>query len=70
MYVIIDKIIHPLDPVEGFPTLISVTLFLGGIILISLGVLGEYIGRIYTEVKRRPIYIVEKSLDSQIHKTK
>lgn len=45
---------------QGFPTLVILVLFLGGIQLISLGVIGEYIGRIYDEVKRRPTYIIRK----------
>jgi glucosyltransferase len=70
MVVIIRKLTSPTSAVEGFPTLISVILFLNGIILICVGVLGEYIGRIYSEVKQRPIYIVEHQLDSNIHLNK
>ena len=46
------------DPVQGFTTLIVVTLFLGGVQLLSIGILGEYIGRIFNETKRRPPYLV------------
>lgn len=48
------------DPVQGFTTLISVMLFLGGIQLLAIGILGEYIGRIFNETKKRPVYLVEK----------
>lgn len=50
---------------EGFPTLVILVLFLGGIQLISLGVIGEYIGRIYDEVKRRPTYIIRKIYENE-----
>lgn len=46
------------DPVQGWASLITVVLFFAGINLISLGVLGEYIGRIFGEVKNRPLYLV------------
>ncbi len=44
----------------GFTTLVTLILFLGGIQLIGIGIVGEYLGRIYDEVKRRPHYIVKK----------
>ena len=47
---------------KGFFTLITVNLFFGGINLISLGIIGQYIGRIYREVKSRPKYIIEKKI--------
>ena len=48
------------DWVEGWAALMVVALFFGGVQLVSLGILGEYIGRIYGEIKRRPIYIVSE----------
>ena len=48
------------DPVQGFTTLVSIILFLGGVQLLSIGILGEYIGRIYIETKGRPNYVVRE----------
>jgi polyisoprenyl-phosphate glycosyltransferase len=50
-----------LAPVPGFATIVISILFLGGIQLLCLGILGEYIGRIYEEVKKRPAWIIHKS---------
>lgn len=47
------------DPVRGFPTLIVTMLFLSGLQLMALGVVGEYIGRLFLESKRRPLYLIE-----------
>ena len=59
IYVFCKALIYG-DPVQGYPTLVILVLFLGGIQLLSLGIIGEYIGRIYNETKNRPDYIVRQ----------
>jgi glycosyltransferase involved in cell wall biosynthesis len=61
IFVITKTLVLGID-VPGYASLLVVVLFLGGIQLIFLGMLGEYIGRIYKEVKNRPLYVVEKRL--------
>ncbi|EOT2367737.1 glycosyltransferase family 2 protein [Escherichia coli] len=58
-WMILDKLLFG-NSVPGYPSLLVSILFLGGIQLIGIGVLGEYIGRIYIETKKRPKYILKK----------
>ena len=66
VYFVIQTMIFGVD-VPGFASLIVSVTFLAGIQLLSLGVLGEYIGRIFAEVKGRPLYIVERSVGDLGH---
>ena len=46
----------------GYTSIMVTILFLGGAIITSIGIVGEYVGRIYNEVKKRPIYVIDKEL--------
>jgi polyisoprenyl-phosphate glycosyltransferase len=60
MMFIIAKTLVIGEMVQGYPSLMTVMLFLGGIQLISLGIIGEYLGKIFTETKHRPLYFVDE----------
>lgn len=60
MLYVLCKAIFWGDPVQGYPTLVILILFFGGVQLMSLGIIGEYLGKIFNEAKRRPVYVVSE----------
>lgn len=64
IYIFIKTILYG-DPVTGFPTLICIILLLGGLQLLALGIIGEYIGHIYKETKHRPPYVIDSLLSGE-----
>ncbi len=61
---LIEKIFFGID-VKGYPTIVTLILFIGGVQLFCFGILGEYIARMYVQVKNRPIYILKKHLKKE-----
>ncbi len=63
--VVIYKALMFDDPVRGYPSLMAVVLFLGGVQLMGMGIIGEYLGRVFEEVKRRPLYFFNTYMPSR-----
>jgi len=61
IYVLIQRIFFPETVQPGWASILAVSLFFNGITLLMLGIIGEYIGRIYDEVKERPLYIIKNT---------
>jgi dolichol-phosphate mannosyltransferase len=66
---IVDRLLNKQLP-RGWASLFVAVLFMGGVQLVSLGILGEYLGRIYKEVKRRPLYVVQERLGFPANRAK
>lgn len=60
LFVVIRRIVEPSSSVFGWASMICIILLLGGLQLLCIGILGKYIGRIYLQVKQRPIYIIKE----------
>ena len=63
IYGLVVKYFFSQYAIPGWASMFSAVLFLGGVQLICLGVLGEYVGRIYEEIKKRPLYIVDQEIN-------
>lgn len=61
IFIVVEYLLYH-NPVAGWPTIVTILLFFSGINLLSLGIVGEYIARIFKEVKHRPVYLVRQSL--------
>ena len=66
MFYVFFKALFFGEAVQGYPTIVILILFLGGIQLLSIGIIGEYLGRIYNETKNRPNYIVREFNDNKL----
>ena len=62
VYIIVEKLIGPDQPL-GYPSLMATVLFVGGIIMLMLGIIGEYIGRIYISINNSPQYVIRESIN-------
>ena len=69
IFIILNTLIFGND-VKGYPSLATIILFLGGSQLMFLGIFGQYVARIYEEVKHRPHFIIESEIDNEANDEK
>ena len=60
IFIIVRTLVYG-DPTSGWPSLVCIIVFVSGIQLFSIGVMGQYLSKMYLEVKKRPIYIVKET---------
>ena len=65
IYTFVETLLHGPD-VAGYPTLVCLILLIGGIQLLMIGVLGQYLAKTYVETKNRPVYIVKETEDDEV----
>ena len=63
LWIVISKLMHPKELTQGWASVMVTVLFLGGVQLVSIGILGEYVGRIFRQSKGRPLYIVAETVN-------
>jgi dolichol-phosphate mannosyltransferase len=63
VYVFLGKIFFPQTVVPGWASILIAVVFFGGVQLFTIGIIGEYIARIYDEAKKRPLYIIREEIN-------
>ena len=63
IYIIIHKLVVHTSVLQGYSSLMAVILFIGGIIMMMLGMIGEYIGRIYISINNSPQYVIKETIN-------